>query len=97
MDYLELTSHTPPLRLCCAHGHFVSDDYADQYVRTQNEGVVVDDPELGLIADVAVLQRANRPGGAIYCPQRGLGGCDGMSGVDWLLSPAARPKSFDRP
>jgi hypothetical protein len=51
----------------------VSDDFADQYVRTQNEGIVVDTAEVGRVVDLAKLVNVGRPDGAIYCPRRQRG------------------------
>jgi serine/threonine protein kinase len=61
--------------ILCGNGHFLSDDYTDQYVATQNAGVVADNPDLGRVADVGILRRANRADGSMYCPLRGQGGC----------------------
>eukprot|EP00618_Florenciella_parvula_P031925 CAMPEP_0119527012 /NCGR_PEP_ID=MMETSP1344-20130328/41521_1 /TAXON_ID=236787 /ORGANISM="Florenciella parvula, Strain CCMP2471" /LENGTH=655 /DNA_ID=CAMNT_0007566143 /DNA_START=191 /DNA_END=2155 /DNA_ORIENTATION=+ len=80
--------------LRCAHGHFVSDDYADQYVRTKNEGVVVEDPVLGRIVDLLALQRANRSDGGVYCPQRGLGGCDAPAYTDQHVAGHVSEETF---
>ena len=56
--------------LRCDQGHLVSDEYTDQLVSSQNEGIVVDDPTLGKIVDLEKLQRAGRPDGSLFCPKQ---------------------------
>jgi serine/threonine protein kinase len=55
--------------ILCESGHIASDENFDKYVRSKNDGIVVDRPEVGRVVDLAALQRTGRPDGAIYCPR----------------------------
>jgi hypothetical protein len=81
--------------LMCESGHIVSDDYADEYVRSRNDGgIVVDTPEVGRVVDLNALQRAGRPDGAIYCPNHGENGCTAPAYSDQQIAQHVTGETF---